>query len=178
MSENQQLESANADETSEKDYQEVVKPDIMEKAGGNKGTLAAMMESVQMAMLQRSNHNSLDVSKFSEKQLDSVLDTVKQNEEHTFQYQIKKLEKESELKKQVIEASVIDQKTYRFVILGVLSIVFITTMVIIIFAREFFERWLYFLTGILGGFGISKISSFNDSKQKLLSVGKDSDDND
>ena len=56
MSENQQLESANADETSEKDYQEVVKPDIMEKTGGNKGTLAAMMESVQMAMLQRSNH--------------------------------------------------------------------------------------------------------------------------
>ena len=106
------------------------------------------------------------------------MDTVKQNEEHTFQYQIKKLEKESELKKQVIEASVIDQKTYRFVILGVLSIVFITTMVIIIFAREFFERWLYFLTGILGGFGISKISSSNDSKQKLLSVGKDSDDND
>ncbi len=176
MAENQKIEPTNISEGYEKENKDVINPDIVDNSMGKK-QITAIMEHLKMSIERKENHGSLDLNKFSEKQVDSVLETLKQNEEHTYQYHIKRLESESNIKRQVIDASVVDQKTYRYVILGGLAIVFITTMVILIFAREFFEKWLIFLTGILGGFGLGKAtSSLNDTKQTLISASKNSDD--
>lgn len=133
---------------------EIVQPQLP------KNKVQAMFQELEIMAMQKGGRNSLDLSILDKEQIDKVLDTMAENEKNAFAFHSKRLDAIKEIELRKIDASVINQKTLKFVLIGVLIFVLpAITLLILFFKDTFFIPWLTFLTGILGGFGLSKITS-------------------
>lgn len=125
-----------------------------------KSRVQEVLHELEIMAMQKGGRSGLDVSNFDKSQIDKLLDTVAENERNAFAYHTKRIDafKEIELKK--IDASIFNQRTFKIVIIGSLLIVVpALTMLILFYKEAFFIPWLTFLTGILGGYGLSKATS-------------------
>lgn len=144
--------TGNSEEKSEKP--DIVQPNLP------KNKIQTMFQELEIMAMQKGSNNSLDLSKLDKKQVDKVLDTMAENEKNAFVYHTKKLDAIKEIELRRIDASVINQKTLKFVLIGVTMVVLPVITILILFYKDaFFIPWLTFLTGILGGFGLSKMTS-------------------
>ncbi len=133
---------------------EIVKPQLP------KSEVQAMFQELEIMAMQKGSRNILDFNKLDKGQIDKVLDTMAENEKNAFAFHSKRLDAIKEIELRKIDASVINQKTLKFVLIGVLIFILpAITLLILFFKDTFFIPWLTFLTGILGGFGLSKIIS-------------------
>ena len=124
-----------------------------------------VFEQVEMMALQKGD--SLNFNSLSDSQKDKVLTVMQQNEDHAFEYNIKKIDNEKEIKLARISAGIFNQKTNRYTALVILIVFLIITVIILIFKEAFFIPWLTFLTGLiggsLGGYGLAKNSKNTES---------------
>lgn len=82
------------------------------------------------------------------------------NEKNAFSFHIRRLDAIKEIELRKIDAYIINQKTFKVVLIGeILIILPAITLSILFFKETYFIPWLTFLTGILGGFGLSKVTS-------------------
>ncbi len=134
-------------------------PQILEPQSPNKKMQEVMQELEIMAM-QKGSRNSLDISKFDKGQIDKLLESVSENEKNAFAFHTKRIEAIKEIEIKRINASIINQKTIKTILIGGLLIIIPSLTVLILFFKEtYFIPWLTFLTGIIGGMGISKVAS-------------------
>ncbi|PIQ22890.1 MAG: hypothetical protein COW65_00480 [Cytophagales bacterium CG18_big_fil_WC_8_21_14_2_50_42_9] len=140
-----------------------------------KSKVQTLFQELEIMAMQKGSKNALDFNKLNPEQINQVLATLKENENNAFAYHTKRLDaiKEIEIKK--IDASVINQKTYRYSVIGLLIAGFVIIVLILIFKENFFIPWLTFLTGILGGFGLGR-SSIGKIKEENKNPIKDDDD--
>lgn len=120
-------------------------------------------ELTMMAM--RKKDSGLDISNLNSNQVDKLLDTMAKNEENMFAYHTKKLDIQKEVKFKEIGASIVGEHTNRYVYLCVLLLIGLLTILIMLLQEKYFMPWLTFLTGLAGGFGISKIPNKKFNKQ-------------
>jgi|GEM_PF-2776749 len=124
-------------------------------------------ELTMMAM--RKKDSGLDISNLNPNQVDKLLDTIAKNEENMFAYHSKKLDTQKEIKFKEIGASIVDEHTNRYVCLAALLLVALLTILIMLLQEKYFMPWLTFLTGLAGGFGISKIPNKRSKSKKQQS---------
>ena len=134
-----------------------------------KRELKSIFQELEFMALQKGNRGSLDLNQLDKDQRDLLLNTMAENEKNAFYYHSKRLDAFKEIEIARINASVINKKTLRFLVIGLVVLVIpVLTLVILILKDTYFIPWLTFLTGILGGFGASKVTSklFADSEVK------------
>ncbi|AEV32867.1 hypothetical protein Oweho_1888 [Owenweeksia hongkongensis DSM 17368] len=126
-----------------------------------------MLEQFEMfAMQQKGAKNSFDTSKFTPQQTDKLLDILATNEDNAYKFHNKRLDTVEKIQLKAIESSTINQKTIRYGLVGIIIAVPIITILILFFKENYFIPWLTFMTGLAGGFGLSKVS-------KHISKGSD-----
>lgn len=141
-----------------------------------KNKVQAMFQELEIMAMQKGVRSTFDLSKLDKQQLDKVLDTMAENEKNAFSYHSKKLDAIKEIELRRIDASVINQKTVKIVLIGVLIFVLpVITLLILFFKDTFFIPWLTFLTGMLGGFGLSKVSGSLFKPEELKNPIKEDD---
>lgn len=169
------LEKTNKEEVENLQSQEAIGKEIptAEVLGShNSKKMQSVLQELQIMATQKSSRGGLDISKFDKEQVDKLLETVSENERNAFQFHTKKLDAIKEIELERIKASSINKRTVKFVAIRTIIFVLpIITILILFFKDNFFIPWLTFLTGILGGFGISKVTSSlfkNQEKNPLL----------
>lgn len=160
----------NTEQNSEKP--EMVSPQLPKKK------VQAVMEELEIMAMQRGSGNSLDISKLDKEQIDKLLDTLSENEKNAFAFHTKRIDAIKEIELKRIDASVINQKTIKVVLIGGLLIIVPAITLLILFYKEtYFIPWLTFLTGILGGLGLSKVASNLFRQPEARNPILDEDDN-
>jgi len=122
-----------------------------------KSKMEGVLEELEMFALQRGNQNSFDISTFNEAQKDKLLEILSINEKNAFDYHTKRIDAIKEIEVKKIDASIVNQKSLRILIVAVVITIPAITLLILFFKETFFIPWLTFLTGLIGGIGISKI---------------------
>ena len=125
-----------------------------------KNKVQAFLQELEIMAMQKGSRNSLDISKLDKGQIDKLLESISENEKNAFAFHTKRIDAIKEIELKRIDASVINQKTFKIVLIGSVLIIIPTITILILFFKEtYFIPWLTFLTGILGGFGLSKVTS-------------------
>lgn len=125
-----------------------------------------VMESLQLLAQQRLS-SGLDLSMFDKEQLDKLLDHMTVHEAKHYDFQTKRLDAIKRLELERIRATVLHKRTWRYIALGASLVVLPAVTVLILFYREqFFVPWLTFLTGVLGGVGLSKLGATPTNNEK------------
>lgn len=128
--------------------------------------ISGMMRELEMMIMEKSKSSSgIDLGSLSESQKDKVIETLSKHEDNAYNVYMKRLEVGKDLKTKEINASIVNQKTNRYVYIGSLTAFFLITLLILFFKDGYLGQWLAFVTGLVGGFGLSKI----DSKPKTSS---------
>jgi len=141
-----------------------------------KNKVQAMFQELEIMAMQKGSRSALDLSKLDKQQLDKVLETMSENEKNAFSYHSKRLDAIKEIELRRIDASVINQKTIKIVLIVVLIFVLpAITLLILFFKETYFIPWLTFLTGMLGGFGLSKVSGSLFKTQEIKNPIKEED---
>ena len=83
--------------------------------------------------------------KFSESQVDNLIVGMQENDKRIHDYHTSKLEKEHEINK----------KKHNLIILIFIAYL-VSTLIILLFKDAYFDKWLTFTIGLIGGTGISK----------------------
>lgn len=142
-----------------------------------KNKVQSVLQELEIMAMQKGSRNSLDISKLDKGQIDKLLDTLSENEKNAFAFHTKRIDAIKEIELKRIDASVINQKTIKVVLIGGLLIVVPAITLLILFYKEtYFIPWLTFLTGILGGFGLSKVASNIFRQPQTKNPIKDEDD--
>ena len=129
----------------------------MASFGKQTGMEDVFQELTMMAMKKKDS--GLDISNLNSSQVDKLLDAMAKNEENAFAYHTKKLDVHKDIESQKISASIVGERTNRFVYLGLLALFAVLTVIIIVWQEKHFVTWLSFVTGLAGGFGAAKIQS-------------------
>ena len=116
-----------------------------------------MMREITMMAMQRLNKPSFDISGFDKEQKDRLLDIMDRNESNAFEYSTKKLEVQERLSSKALDASIIDQKTLRYVLWGGGFSILLLMILILFFKEEYFMDFLAFVAGLCGGFGLKTL---------------------
>ncbi len=126
----------------------------------------------------RRGNNGFDMSKFNENQVDKLLGLLGDNEKNAFDYHSKRLDTAKTIKLKEIDASIVDQKTNRIIMVLAAVLVVVLTLVVLLVKSEFFISWLTFLTGLIGGFGLGKAQAAKktESDQKSLDSQSSNDE--
>jgi len=132
-----------------------------------------VLEQLQILSMKKGRDTGFDMSKFNEGQIDKLLGILEKNEDNAYKYHTKKIDADITISSKKIDASIVDQKTFRYSLLVTLAIIAGLTAVLILYKPEFFIPWLTFLTGIVGGFGLGKLKN---KKHSLKKEDEDSDD--
>ncbi len=131
-----------------------------------KGKIERMIERVEMMALQKGEN--IDLSVLNDTQRDKILEVMQINEMHAFQYHSKKLDGDKEVKLARIQAGTIIQKSNRDSTLLLILGTIVITLCILFFKDAYLSVWLSFITGLAGGYGISKLQ-----KSETHESGKD-----
>ena len=97
-----------------------------------------MFQELEIMAMQKGSRSALDLSKLDKQQLDKVLETMSENEKNAFSYHSKRLDAIKEIELRRIDASVINQKTIKIVLIGVLIFVLPAITLLILFFKETF----------------------------------------
>lgn len=116
-----------------------------------------MMREMTMMAMQRLNKPSFDISGFDKDQKDRLLDIMDRNENNAFEYSKKKLEVQERLSSKALDASIIDQKTLRYVLWGGGVSIILLMILILFFKDEYFIDYLVFVAGLGSGFGLKSL---------------------
>lgn len=108
----------------------------------------------------------------TEAQKDKILDTLSKHENNAKDVYMKRLEVVQDLKTKEINASIVSQKTNRYLVVGGLLAFVLLTLAILFFKDAFLIPWLTFITGLAGGFGIGK-STTQPAQKSNTSILKD-----
>ena len=120
-----------------------------------------LQELEVMALRKGGTGNSgLDLSNLSEQQMNSLLSLLEKNEDNAFKFHDKRLDVARDIELKKIESTTINQRTIRIALIIILIAVPAISLLILFFKDQFFIPWLTFLTGILGGLGLSKVPRF------------------
>ncbi len=115
-----------------------------------------LWEKVQLMAMQQPGAN-FDLGSLTDAQKDKLMQVVEKNEEHAFQYYQTEQRNKRDIKLAEINASTFNFKTNRISLIIVLIIVFVITLVVLIWKDNYFLNWISFLTGLVGGYGVAKI---------------------
>jgi hypothetical protein len=135
---------------------------------------ASTLEQFQvMALKQFKGGGDFDLSAFSMEQKDKLLDIMSKNEDHAYEYGKLRIKSSESIASKQIDASIVDQKTRRWVALVVIGVLFIIGLVILIFKDNFFISYLTFVAGLIGGTGLK---SWFDKKNTTINSTSNSAD--
>lgn len=116
---------------------------------------ASMLEQFQvLTMKQLKGSGDLDLSALTNEQKDKLLDIMSKNEDHAFEYSKLRIKSSESISSQQIEASIVDQKTIRWIAVLAIIVLAIIGLVILIFKDSFFISYLTFVAGLIGGTGL------------------------
>ena len=136
----------------------------------NVSKMKGMIQSLEMMAMQRSSHDNLDISKFSDAQRDKLLDIMSKNEDNAFKYHNRRLDVTEKLNTKLIESSTVSQRTIRYIGILALSLIFIVMILILIFKDQYFSAYLSFIAGLGGGLGLKGILDKAIQKPTLAST--------
>ncbi len=149
--------------------------DVEELVGDSKKKTKMALEQLEMMIMkQSSGNNGLDVSKLSEKQTDKVIDLMHKNEDNAFSYAKEKLRVTENLNIRALDASIVDQKTMRYILVGGIGGLFVLLLLILFFKEQYFVTFLSFITGLFGGVGLRE--GFVRLNRKPQPINPDDDD--
>lgn len=134
-----------------------------------------MLQEMELLSLQKGK-NGMDISSFNPAQRDKMLEILEKNEDNAYKYHTKKLETVERIQLSRISSATINQKTIRIGIVGVIIAVPLLTILILFFKENFFIPWLTFLTGLGGGYGLSKASKTISKEPSTKNPVPDDDD--
>ena len=128
-----------------------------------------MLESVALGLVQKTRSDGFDITNFTDTQKDTLLGIMQDNERNASDYHRHRLDTIKDIKTKQIDASIVNQKTLRYVlIIGILLLTTIT-LIILLMKEEYFHVWLAFITGLLGGLGISRLITTRQGKAESSS---------
>lgn len=116
--------------------------------------ISSVLDEYMLGQQMRNSAGIVDFSSLSEQQADKMVDMIIKNEEHNYEYMIKHLEAQSRFEERRIEASIVNQKTVRYLLLGCGFLLFAVMVLILFFKETYFIPYLTFVTGLAGGVGI------------------------
>lgn len=116
--------------------------------------ISSVLDEYMLGQQMRNSAGVVDFSSLSEQQADKMVDMIIKNEEHNYEYMIKHLEAQSRFEERRIEASIVNQKTVRYLLLGCGFLLFAVMVLILFFKETYFIPYLTFVTGLAGGVGI------------------------
>ena len=123
-----------------------------------KAKMHAMLEQFEYFLLQqKGGGEGIDISEFTDSQRDKLLEIISQNEGNAFKYHTKRIEAAERIELKRIGASTIDRRTRRYIAIFIPSIFLIITLCILFFKDDYFDTWLAFLIGLIGGAGGMKL---------------------
>ena len=131
-----------------------------------------LMSSLQV-LAQQKLYGSLDLQQLDKDQLDQLLQNMAQYDQQHFDLQAKRIDAVQKLELERIRSTVLHKRTLRYMSIGACLIVLpLVTLLILFYREQYFIPWLTFLTGILGGVGLSKLSTTpkEPSVQQLLEL--------
>lgn len=171
--EEKELQSSNQ----ETEYEALPEDDATSK---NTGTplMMGMMKQLEGVIMERGKIGSggLDFSTLTKTQKDKVIDTLSKHEDNARDVYMKRLEVAQDLKTKEINASVVTQRTNRYLVIGGLVVFAILTLMILFFKDAFLIPWLTFVTGLAGGFGLGKSTSNPPEQKSSNSILKELDE--
>lgn len=132
-----------------------------------KKSASKVLQQLEVLAMRRGLSNDLDLGSLNDKQRDKLLDIAELNEKNAYDYHKTKLEKDTELEKERINASVITQRTTRVLSIGILLFFLIIFCIVLFIRPEYFVSLLTFVTGLAGGFGLSKLQIFLKDERKI-----------
>lgn len=138
-------------------------PNVQMMSQGTKTTL----EQLEM-MVMNQNNGGIELSKLDKDQQNQIIHLMHKNEDNSFNYANKRLELNAELRKKELDVSIVNQKTIRYIAIGLLVAFFVLLVLILFFKEEYFGTFLSFVTGLLGGAGLSKWFSQMSKKTKEI----------
>ena len=114
----EELEKSNDSSLKSDNHAESIETPYVEELTNEtkKKTRMALEQLEMMIMKQSSGGNGLDISKLSEKQRDKVIDLMHKNEDNAFSYAKEKLRVTENLNVRALDASIVDQKTMRYIL--------------------------------------------------------------
>lgn len=119
----------------------------------------AMMESLQL-VAQQKLYGNIDLQQLDKEQMDQLLQNMAMYDQQQHDLLTKRLDVAQKLELERIRAKVLHKRTMRYLFIGVCLVVLpIVTLLILFYREQYFIPWLTFLTGILGGVGLSKLNT-------------------
>ena len=116
-----------------------------------------ILQEFEIMAMQKASRNTLDISKFDKDQINKLLEAAKENESNAFAFHTMRINAMKEIELKRIDASVVNQKTIRYLLwIGVLVVGPGLTILIMFFKEDFLVTWLTFITGLIGGAGLNK----------------------
>jgi len=137
-----------------------------------------VFQELEIMALQKGSNRGLDISKLNEGQINKLLDNLSQNESNAFVYHTKRLDAIREIELAKLSASTVNQRTVRYILVAILIFIAIITGIILIWKETFFIPWLTFLTGLLGGVGLNKVTSSLTKQPQTKNPIKEDDNKD
>lgn len=140
--------------------------------------MKGMIQSLEMMAMQRSSRDNLDISKFTDNQRDKLLDIISKNEDNAFKYHNRRLDVTEKLNTKLIESTTVSQKNVRYIGILVIVLIFLIMFIILIYRDQYFQIYLSFVVGLLGGIGVKGFIDKAIQKPTLMSKDRDDDDDD
>jgi hypothetical protein len=125
----------------------------------NSSTARTVLEQLEMKIIQGQTKSGIDLSNFSEEQIFKLLELMSKGEENAFRFSMENLKSNERINTKLIDSSIVNQKTLRYVIVGLIFIVFVMLLLILFFKEDYFITFLSFITGLCGGAGLRELFS-------------------
>jgi hypothetical protein len=141
-----------------------------------------LVRQVEMLAMQQKKAGDIEFSSLSDAHKDKVLDILSKHEDNLSGFHAKRMDKEERVELKYIEADTIEQRNQRYIVLSLISFVAIITVLILFLKDVYFEKWVTFLFGLIGGFGIGQsklvknISSSRTSRKEKHQEEADEDE--
>lgn len=119
--------------------------------------VSVVMQQLELLAWQKNKSSGLNFDNLTEKQTDKLIDLAVQNENNGYNYHTKKLDRDTEVRLKIIEATSSGQRTLRIFFITGVGIVALITILILFYKDQYFSSWISFMMGIGGGLGLSKV---------------------
>ncbi|MDR1202245.1 MAG: hypothetical protein LBL58_11570 [Tannerellaceae bacterium] len=80
-------------------------------------------------------------------------------EQNAFMFSMENMKSNERINTKLIDSSIVNQKTLRYVIIGLIFIAFVMLLLILFFKENYFITFLSFITGLCGGAGLRELFS-------------------
>lgn len=152
---------------------EAVKPEII------KDPTHRAEHLLEMLIHQKGKNNSLEFKDLSDAQKSEMIVLMNKTEDNAFKFHTKKLDTFEKIETLKIKSTTSGHKTYRIIFICALFAALVVTLIILIWKDTFFQTWMAFLTGLMGGAGLSTMSKkLGVSEMKTRKFKDDSDEED